>query len=53
MVHDGQSASSHSDASSDHSPRGAPDDQDEAPLTASDTSHHHGDEAGPLATFNQ
>ena len=46
---DGQSTGSESDASHDRSPRGAPDDQHEAPLLASHTSHH-GDEAGPSAT---
>ena len=52
VARDGQSTSSDSDASRDHSPCGAPDDQHEAPLVASDTSHH-GDEAGPSATSSQ
>ena len=47
---DGQSASSDSDASRDSSPSGSPDDQHEAPLAASDTSHH-GDEAGPSSAY--
>ena len=51
-AHDGQSANSHSDASRDRSPCGTLDDQDEAPLTTSDTSDHHGDEVGPSATSN-
>ena len=47
---DGQSASSDSGASHDHSPCAAPDEH-EAPLAAS--SSHHGNEGGPSATSNQ
>ena len=52
MARDGQSTCSDSDASRDRSPRDAPDEQHEAPLPASDTSHH-GDEAGPPAMSSQ
>ena len=49
---DRQSANNDLDASRDHSPRGAPNDQHEAPLPTSDIIHH-GDEVGPSATSSQ